>query len=53
MNYHRLFILIVADRAWRNGSLKELAEKVAADGPIVREDTDLTEKEWNKILGRV
>lgn len=44
-----LLLRILASRSWRNGGLQDLAKKVLRGHEITRGDTDLTEKDWEKI----
>lgn len=50
MTYHEIVLKIIASRAWRNGSLLELAEKALQGDLITRDDTDLTEEKWDKLI---
>lgn len=45
-----LFALIIQKRAWKNGALSDLANLVLGGKEITRENTDLTQKEWDGLF---
>lgn len=50
MNSERLALLIISNRKWRNGHLKELTDKALRGVSLTREaDSDMSPKEWDSL----